>query len=533
MSRGRLVFCVLLPFAAGYFLSYAFRTINALIAGDLVSEFALSAADLGLLTSVYFLVFAAVQLPLGALLDRYGPATIQSALLLLASAGALVFATAETLAALLIGRALLALGVAVALMAGLKAIVLWFPPQRVAFANGWLVMLGALGAVTATAPAEIAAQSIGWRSLFALLAGLSALAALFVLFVVPDQTFRPSTERTSPVKGVSAIYRDRHFWRVAPLSAAGIATSWSLQGLWAAPWLRDVDGLDRSHVVQHLFVMAAAVCASALLLGTAADRLRKTGRRTESLLAYMLTASMLAQAALLLRWPLPSLLLWSIIAAAGGATVLSFAILAEHFSKEIAGRGNAALNLLHVGGAFVSQSLTGFVVALWPQSEGGYPAEAHQAAMSASLGLQLAALAWFALSQRFAAARAARTVREELGALRQGPPRTASYPMAAFSRMHHAQFLREQAASWRLAAAASTGCVSLMLALAAVTGQQSVVLRVLEDAHFFVASTIAHIEDDHGVRAPPPKVASIMRAALARLDAMSVPSGPTPMEERP
>ena len=161
MPRCRLIVCVLLPFAAGYYLSYLFRTINALIASDLKAELNLSAADLGLLTSVYFLVFAAVQLPLGALLDRYGPRTIQSALLLLASAGALVFALADDLLGLLIGRALLSLGVALALMTGFKAIVLWFPPDRLALANGWLVMLGALGAVTATAPAEFVMLAIG------------------------------------------------------------------------------------------------------------------------------------------------------------------------------------------------------------------------------------------------------------------------------------------------------------------------------------------------------------------------------------
>ena len=106
MSRLRLILCVLLPFAAGYYLSYVFRTINALIASDLTAELNISAADLGFLTSVYFLVFAAVQLPLGALLDRYGPKTIQSSLLLLASVGALVFALADGLIGLLIGRAL-------------------------------------------------------------------------------------------------------------------------------------------------------------------------------------------------------------------------------------------------------------------------------------------------------------------------------------------------------------------------------------------------------------------------------------------
>src|SRR5262245_66650845 len=105
MSRGRLIVCVLLPFAAGYYLSYLFRTVTAVIAGHLSADLNLRSADLGLLTSVYFLVFAAVQLPLGAVLDRYGPRAIQSALLLLASGGALVFALADGLLGLAIGRA--------------------------------------------------------------------------------------------------------------------------------------------------------------------------------------------------------------------------------------------------------------------------------------------------------------------------------------------------------------------------------------------------------------------------------------------
>jgi MFS family permease len=386
------------PFAAGYYLSYLFRTINALIAGDLTSELGLSAVDLGFLTSVYFLVFAAVQLPLGALLDRHGPRIIQSALLVVASVGALVFALADGLVGLVIGRALLGLGVALALMAGFKAIVLWFPPQRLALANGWLVMLGALGAVTATAPAELVVQAIGWRGLFAVLAGLSALAALLVLICVPGAG-PSSTVRPASAVGVLATYRDPRFWRIAPLSSIGIGTSWSLQGLWAAPWLRDVDGLDRTAVVRHLTVMAVAVCVSALLLGVVADRL---GRRvkTELVLVSTLGVSMTAQAGVLLQLPLPSYLLWGAIAAAGAATVLSFAILTEYFPKENSGRANAALNLLHVGGAFVLQSATGLVIEVWPEVHGTYPAEAHQAGIALSLLLQLAALAWFAWSPR-------------------------------------------------------------------------------------------------------------------------------------
>ena len=482
MSRARLIVCVLLPFAAGYYLSYLFRTINALIADDLTAELNLTAADLGFLTSIYFLVFAAAQLPFGALLDRHGPKIIQSALLLLASAGALLFALADGLLGLVVGRALLGLGVALALMAGFKAIVVWFPPERVALANGWLVMLGALGAVTATAPAELVVNAIGWRGLFAVLAGLSALAALLVLFAVPERGSGASAKSSASTTSLWAIYRDRRFWRIAPLSAIGIGTSWSLQGLWAAPWLRDVDGLDRAAVVQHLGVMAVAVCASALFLGVVADRLRRSGAKTELVLASTLMVSMAAQAALVLRWPVPSFLVWTTIAAAGAATVLSFAILSDYFPKEMSGRANAALNLLHVGAAFVLQSATGFIIAQWPEARGAYPGEAHQVAMAATLILQLAALAWFAMPQRLplpAMVRAAR--RFLLSADARSAILATRYITAAAPWAQHLDLVRRQARSWRLAAVGSAMLfLGLAAALSTTISQPAVAVHILE-----------------------------------------------------
>ena len=470
MSRARLIVCVLLPFAAGYFLSYVFRTINALIASDLADELGLGAAHLGFLTSVYFLVFAAVQLPFGGLLDRYGPTAVQTVLLLVASAGALIFSLADGLIGLLVGRALLAVGVAVALMAGFKAIVLWFPPQHIAFANGWLVMLGALGAVTATAPAEWIVQAIGWRGLFAFLGALSALTALMILIAAPDQSLHPRLGRTRLSMSVWDVYRDPRFLRLAPLSAIGIGTSWSLQGLWAAPWLRDVEGLDRSNVVQNLGLMASAVCAGAFLLGAIAAWLRRFGMTTEALLATTLVASMIAQAVLVLQWLVPSLILWSIVAAAGAATVLSFAIFGEYFPKEVSGRANAALNLLHVGAAFVLQSATGLIIAQWPEANGAYPVQAHQTAMCAMLLLQLIALAWFALSS---ITRPAFSVR---GAVGEAPARHTT-PAGSYVALRPRQkaTVYGHISSWHLAAAASglllvalTGILSLTISRPAV-----------------------------------------------------------------
>ena len=309
-----LILRVFLPFVFGYYIAYLFRTINAVMAAPLATELGLGADDLGLLTSVYFLTFAAAQIPIGILLDRFGPRRVQSVLLVIAAIGSTCFAVSAHFWLLLVGRALLGLGVASAMTAGLKALVLWFPGDRVPLLNGLMVMLGALGAVTATLPADLLLDWIGWRELFGLLAALTAASAVLIYLIVPET----APVATGPVlPGLRKVYADPRFWRLAPLSASCIGTAWALQGLWAAQWLRDVEGLDRTDVVLHLFAMAVALSLGAILLGHIADRLRRRGVEPEILLALVAALFIATQLGLIVRLPIPSYLLWAVVAAVG------------------------------------------------------------------------------------------------------------------------------------------------------------------------------------------------------------------------
>jgi type IV secretory pathway TrbF-like protein/predicted MFS family arabinose efflux permease len=382
----------------------------------------------------------------------------------------------------MIARAMIGLGVAAALMAGLKAIVLWFPKERVALVNGCMSMCGALGAVTATAPAERLLDWIGWRELFELLAAATAGVAMLIYFLVPEPVSAASPAKSSTTVSLKTVYADSRFWRLAPLSATCAGSAWSLQGLWAAPWLTDVERLDRASVVTHLFVMAVALSFGALLLGTIADRMRRHGIGPQGLLALAAALIITAQLALILRLPLPIFLPWSIVAVFGSAAVLGYAILAEYVPKGLAGRANSALSVLHFGWAFVIQCATGLVVEQWPSQDGHYPAIAYQVAFGINVAFQIAALAWFELPRlrplwSRVALRCVRAAANDSNTLDPG----TLYQKAKHAWTGRLVSARLEARSWRFVAFGSTS-LSMVLGLAVVisAGRSEVLPYVLE-----------------------------------------------------
>ncbi len=391
----RVALRVFLPFAAGYFLSYLFRSINAIISPDLVAEFGLSAADLGLLTAVYFLAFAAFQIPVGLLLDRFGPRRTNATLLLIAGAGALVFASADGLGGLMLGRALIGLGVAAGLMSSIKVFTLWFPLPRLAAMNGWILFAGGLGALSATAPVEELLHIVDWRGVFHL-AGIATFAsAVAVFLIVPERETAGRHERLSQqLAGVVQVFGSPVFWRLAAASTLFQSVNLAVQTLWAGPWLSDVAGLDRRAIALHLLALAAATMVGFLFWGTMAERLAKRGVSTMTVFLAGAAAFLVVQVFLVLGLTAGSIAIWLAWGFFGTSGSLAFAILSQSFPMALTGRANTALNLLVFLTAFVSQWIFGVVVNFWPRSGGGYRPEGFSVAFGLFFLLQLFALAW-------------------------------------------------------------------------------------------------------------------------------------------
>ncbi len=392
-----LLWRLFVPFAFAYFLSYLFRTVNAVIAPDLVAELGLEPASLGLLTAAYFLAFAAFQLPLGLLLDRFGPRRVEAALLLVAAAGALLFARAESQGGLLLGRALIGLGVSACLMAAFKAFSQWLPTERLPLANGIQMVAGGLGALAATAPVEAALSLTDWRGVFLLLGMLTLAAALMLFFVVPERSGDgPRETLTEQLRGLGGILRGAAFWRIAPWACAGQAAYLSIQGLWAGPWLREVGGYDRDGAALVLLLIAAAMTLGYFFFGALAERLGRRGIAPMRVAAAGMLIFMLAQLLLVVPLPFPALPLWLLFGFSGTACILPYAALSQAFPRQLAGRVNTSLNLLVFSAAFAAQWGIGAIIGLWVGNFGeSAAAGGYASAFGAMLASQALAALWY------------------------------------------------------------------------------------------------------------------------------------------
>ncbi len=274
----RLLVLVFVPFSAGFFLSFLFRNANAVISKDLGATFSLSSSELGLLTSAYFLAFAAMQMPVGIFLDRYGPRRVTSGLLLVLAAGAATFAGAEGLGTLTLGRALIGVGASACLMGSMKAYSIWFPLDRMATLNGWTMAIGALGAVAATAPVEFVASLAGWRAMFGGLAAFTVAVAAGMFLLVPEKAVAGANETWGEQAGkIASIFRVPAFWRMGTPMIVMQGTYQALFGLWLVPWLIDTQDLSRSTAAQWLMAAALTYAIASIFFGQGSDRFAERG----------------------------------------------------------------------------------------------------------------------------------------------------------------------------------------------------------------------------------------------------------------
>jgi sugar phosphate permease len=398
----RATLTVIIPFSIGYLISYLFRTVNSVIAPDLIGELHLDESGLGLITSTYLYAFTVFQLPLGLLLDRYGPRRVQAALLFIAGIGSLFFAMGSSVPLLAFCRAVIGLGLSGGLMAAFKANALWLPAPRVPLANSVVVAFGGLGVFAATAPADWMATHFGWRAIFYLLAVVTVFVAAVVFLGAPHgngahEAQKPSGNWIAQLKGLGPVFTNAMFWRIAPMVAFVTGGFIAVQSLWTARWLTDVRLLDRTAVADDLMAMAIAFSAGSLLTGLIADWAERRGIGLKAVMIGCFVVLGCAELGLVFDVPLPGWLLVTLLGISGSGANLAYVMLSGPFGPAMAGRAQTSLNLLLFLSAALIQSGIGAALDLVDAAGISGGATFHYALVLGLLVVvQVASVLWFA-----------------------------------------------------------------------------------------------------------------------------------------
>jgi MFS family permease len=370
--------------ATAYVASHFFRAANVTIGLDLMRDLQIGPQALGALTGAFFFGFSAMQIPCGFFFDRYGPRRTVSGMLLLAVAGAALFTLAPSWPVLLTGRALMGAGFGVMLIGSMVVISRWFPPDRFSTLSGFVLSIGLLGNLLATTPLAWGTELIGWRGVFGLMVGFTAIAAVAVWLVVRDAPpGHPFLERKteSPaemVRGLGEVLKNPQLKFILALNFCNYACTFTVQGLWGGPFLREVHGLTRIESGNVLLSAVVAYQIGMLVFGPS-DRVFDT-RKWIAIAGTLTIAAILGTLAAWGQAPL-----WLAVGAIVGIGFLSASstMVMTHgrgiFPDRLIGRGMATMNTSVMLGVACMQTLSGLILgAFAPLPDGARSEEAYR-----------------------------------------------------------------------------------------------------------------------------------------------------------
>lgn len=399
MRQRRSIFTVL---ALLYILAYFYRISLAVVADDLSRDLRLTPQQLGSLSSILFYVYAVTQLPLGPMIDRFGGRLVIGAFSVLTSIGGILFSRADTLALAMTARALIGIGTASVLMAALSIFSYWFPKRHFGRVTSYMVAVGNVGNLCATAPLAFAVAAVGWRSSFLGIGLVQILAALLVLVMVRD---RPPNFQAIPEEGgnklvetsgiLSAwkdVFGNRDFRLLGLISFAWYGNYMALQGLWGGPYLMQVLRLSRQQTGQMLMFTSLGFIVGSLVNDTIARKIFRSYK--QALLAGQILLLSLMSIFLMLADTLPHILLVSLFFAIGLAVssgILIYPIIRSMFPLRIVGTALTSLNYCVLLGAAVTQQIMGVIIGSYsPVATGASPQAFRSAFMFPVIGLAAA-----------------------------------------------------------------------------------------------------------------------------------------------
>jgi MFS family permease len=353
---------IFLVFAFGYYISNLLRSITATISPELVSEFNLSAGDLGLLGGGYFLGFASVQIPLGYLLDSKGPKKIVSYFLLIAILGMVSFALSKNFTILLLSRILIGVGVGACLMGPLTAYRIWFQDETQQRANSWMLMTGAIGMLSSSLPVQFFLPIIGWRAIFGVLALLTLLTIFLIIYFIPNWDQKENRKNSEDKGSLKEIWQNNFFKSLVPMGFFNYGGLFAIQTLWAGPWMIKVSGYTAEESANGLFIIYLSLLLSFLCWGYFVPKISKSVSDAIRLLKFGAPLNLLVLTYIIYLGPKAGAFHLAFFAVSSVFLSLTQPAVGMAFSLSNAGKALTSFNLLLFIGAFAVQWIIGIII---------------------------------------------------------------------------------------------------------------------------------------------------------------------------
>lgn len=383
-SQIRQGLVIVATLSIAYMASHFFRASNVTIGLDLMRDLHIGPEALGALTGAFFFGFSSMQIPCGFFFDRYGPRATVTGMLLLAAVGGVVFTAAMSWPMLLTGRVLMGAGFGVMLIGSMVVISRWFPPDRFSTLAAMVMSIGLMGNLLATTPLAWGIELAGWRSVFAAAVVFTFVSALGVWMIVRDAPpGHPFLDRRPETmgemwRGLGEVFRSRDLFFILALNFTNYACTFTIQGLWGGPWLREIQGLTKIDAGNVLLAAVVAYQVGVLVIGPL-DRVFDTRKRI-AITGSLVVVAILAMLAL---WGHPPV--WvavGAIVAIGFISPCSTMVMTHArgiFPDRLIGRGMATINTSVMLGVACMQSLSGVILgAFTPMPDGARSDEAYR-----------------------------------------------------------------------------------------------------------------------------------------------------------
>jgi MFS family permease len=350
--------------ASFFFYAWVLRVAPSVMVEELMRDFAVGAGVLGNLSAAYFYGYSGMQIPVGVLLDRFGPRRLVTGAALACGVGCALFATSDTLAMATAGRFLVGASAAFSLVGAMAIAGQWFSTHRFAVLSGFAMAMGMAGGVFGQAPLRVAVEASNWRSTMLMLA-IGGFALALAAFATVRDRRHGSGGLGGMLKGLGAVLGHRQTQLIALTSLGTSAPLLGLAGLWSVPFLETAYGLSRRDAAALTSLMFVGWGVGAPILGWLSDRIGR--RRAPIIVGLALQTLTLSGFVYVPDLPIPVLASLCFLAGfLGSAQIVSFALARENHPPALSGTAIGFVNAVVTGAGALFQPLVGTLLdAAW------------------------------------------------------------------------------------------------------------------------------------------------------------------------